>query len=131
MSIETGLYSELTTDVDVAALVSTRVYPLTLPQGYTLPAITYQRVSTERLRDLTGSSGWVMARFQIDCWAASYSAARGLADKVRAALDGQVDTLGSETGVGMIGLMGEREILEEEIESYRVSFDFMIPYTET
>ena len=29
----------------VTDLVSTRIYPLTLPQGVTLPAVRYQRVS--------------------------------------------------------------------------------------
>lgn len=137
MSIESGIYTALTTDTDVAALITNgdspetfRVYPLRLKEGYSLPAISYQRISTDRLHDLDGPTGRASPRFQIDCWAASYSTVRDLATKVRAVLDGHKGTLGGEANVGGIHQQGERDGFEEDIETYRVTMDFFIPHAE-
>jgi len=131
VSIETGLYSHLTTDSDVSALVGTRVYPLKLPQGYTLPAISYQRVSGDRLATLSGPTGRANPRFQIDCWASTYSGVRDLASKVRQALDGHKGGLGGEDDVGGISIEGDRDLFEENTEVFRVTMDFFIPHFET
>ena len=130
MSIETGLYSRLTTDTDVSGVISTRAYPLRLPQGYTLPALSYQRISTDRVHELDGVTGRAVARFQVDCWAETYQAVRDLANKVRLALDGHSGTLGSETGIGNIHLVSDRDLFEEDVEIYRATLDFQIQYTE-
>ena len=44
MNLEGAIYLHLSNDVSVVALASTRVYPLTIPQGSTLPAIAYQLI---------------------------------------------------------------------------------------
>ena len=123
MSIETGLRSKLIDDIGVD------VYPLRLPQGYTLPALTYQRVDSPRNPDLSGPTGWVFARFQIDIWGDSYGSVRGLADQVRLSLDGFKGNL-SGTHTGGIMMDSERDLFEESTEVYRVTTDFIIPYTE-
>jgi hypothetical protein len=46
MTIASLLQSRLANDEDVEALVSTRVYPLILPQKPVYPAISYQRISS-------------------------------------------------------------------------------------
>lgn len=130
MSIETGLFTHLTTDANVSAIVDARVYPLRLMQGYTLPALTYQRISTERKPTLSGPNERVVGRFQINCFAATYSAARALADKVRISLDGRKGTLGSEDDVGGISIQGEWEDDDQQTDVYRIMLDFRIPYTE-
>lgn len=137
MSIETGLRTHLINDTDVAALVANsdspttyRIYPLRLPQGYTLPAISYQRISADRTHTLSGPIGRVWPRFQVDCWAESYSTVRDLADKVRLALDGHKGSMGGESNVGGVHLMGEHDLFEEATEIHRVTLDFSIPYFE-
>ncbi len=131
MSIEIGIRNRLTSDTDMAALVSTRVYPMRLPQGYSLPAVSYQRISAERRHELsTGPIGWAFTRFQFDCWAGSYSDLRDLAEAVRKCLDGFSGTVDG-THVGGIYIEGERETFEEDVEIYRVTMDFLIPYKET
>lgn len=139
MSIETGLRPLLTNDAGVSALVATsdsppryRIYPMRLPQGYVLDAISYQRVSAERRHDITdGPIGWAFSRFQFDCWSGSYSGARDLAEALRQALDGYSGDLSDGTHVGGIYIEGERDLFEEDTEIYRVSMDFLIPYKET
>lgn len=87
--IETALYSILSGDADIAAMVSTRVYPLERPQKSALPAIVYRRVSGQRDYDMEGATELVDSRFFIECWAkkqpgkSAYLVAKELRAKVR------------------------------------------------
>lgn len=111
----------------LGSLVSSRVYPLVLPQKPTLPAITYQQISAVRVRNLpVGRAGKVRLRIQIDCWAETYAAVHALADSVKAlldataterVLDNEFDLFESETGVdGLWRVMQEYVIsVREEI----------------
>jgi Protein of unknown function (DUF3168) len=94
-SAEAALFSILTTDSAVAAIVGTRVYPDLLPQGVTYPAIRTQRISTPRspYRALDGVAGYASPRMQIDCCALSRSSAITLAQAVYAAVEGYHDTV--------------------------------------
>ena len=131
MSIETGLYAYLTANSGVSAIVSTRLYPLKLPQGATLPALAYQLISNARPHDITaGPTGHAFPRFQITSYAESYSAAKSLAAAVRSALDGYRGAMGSETGVGGVALIGERDSFETETEYPSVQQDYLIPHSE-
>jgi hypothetical protein len=89
-SAEAALFSILTTDSAITAIVGTRVYPDLLPQGVTYPAIRTQRISTPRsqYRALDGVAGYASPRMQIDCYALSRSAAITLAQAVYAELEG-------------------------------------------
>jgi len=130
MTIEKDIYYQLTDDTDVSTLVGDRVYPMKLPQGWTLPAITYQRISGERAHCLNGPSGRARPRFQIDCWAEDYDGAKDLSDKVRLCLDGFKGDINTESDVGGITLEGDRDIWEEDIKIYRITMDFIIPHFE-
>jgi len=91
--IEQTLATYLKAYAGLAALIGTRIYPLVLPQNPdggppTLPACTFQRISGARAHNQNGRTLLARPRIQIDCWAATYSAAKGVAAQVRAALDG-------------------------------------------
>ncbi len=131
MAIEEALKTYLEADATVGGLVSTRVWPMKLKDGWTLPAITYQRISGPRTHDTNGPTGRATPRFQVDCWADSYSGVRALAVAVRARLDGAKGTIGGEANVGGIYIDSERDIYEDEIKVYRVSMDFMVPHDES
>lgn len=130
MTIEEGLYDYLSTNVGVSAIVGTRVYPGTLPQNWTKPAISYQRVSGVRFRNLAGPAGRATPRIQIDCWAESYSGARTLAEAVRSAMDGYAGLMGTTT-VGSVVLESDIDFYEPDTDIYRVSMDFWISHIET
>lgn len=67
MELETAIVERLKADNAVAALVSTRVYRLKLPQQPTLPAVRVQRISrVEDQAHLRGRSGLFRTRIQID-----------------------------------------------------------------
>lgn len=89
MTIETGIKAKLTAAATTAA---GRIYPKVLPHDCTLPAVTFQRITTERVRSHTGPSGLAFARFQINAWAATHLAVTTLANEIRAALDNGLGT---------------------------------------
>ncbi|HUX17239.1 MAG TPA: DUF3168 domain-containing protein [Phycisphaerae bacterium] len=95
MPAEKAIFSILTADGALAALVDDRVFPLQRRQGTALPAVVYQQISGPRAHDLTGPIGWVESRYQITCWAATYTGAGDVADAVREAIDGNSGTTAS------------------------------------
>src|SRR3989304_2505917 len=58
------------------------------PQGAALPAIVLTVIGDAESHTLAGPDGLSQGRVQVDCYAASYKAAKQLARAVRAALDG-------------------------------------------
>ncbi len=137
MNIEQGLITYLLTDTDLMALVgngdsplTARIYPLLLPQDYTGPAMTYQRISGPRLHNLAGPAGRAMPRIQFDIYASTYSAAKNVADKLRAALDGHTGTMGT-VKVGATTLDNDIDGYQSDVETYRISMDFIISHIES
>lgn len=88
MTIETDLYSRLSTFAGLVALVGTRSYPLLLPQNPTLPAITFQKISNVREQAHSGDSSLQHPRYQFSCWAETYAEAWAVAEQIRLALQG-------------------------------------------
>lgn len=86
MSAESDLYTLLSGNAGVAALVSTRIYPDLVPEGKTLPYIGYERVSTEPVNALSGAQLGALVGLTVACWAGTRVAAEALADAVVAAL---------------------------------------------
>lgn len=87
MSLDSAIYGKLTGTAGISNLVSTRVYPVLAPAGASMPAITYQRISTVEYTSHDGPSGLVRARYEIVAWSSTNVAARTLADLIRVTLD--------------------------------------------
>jgi hypothetical protein len=93
------------------------VFALVLPSGTVRPAITYQRISTEPVNSIVGSSGLDRVRMQIDCWAGTFQAAVEIAEAVRTLM----------AAAGFQGLLDNQSSeFEEETRLYRVSSDFFV-----
>lgn len=84
MSAETDLYSALSADAGVAALVAARIYPDLVPAEAALPCIAYERTATEPLHTLHAQVG-EFAVLEVSCMAANRLAAEQLGDAVRTA----------------------------------------------
>jgi hypothetical protein len=80
--IETELYTALTADTTVNAAVTGRVYPLIMPQNPTFPAITYERISSNKVNGLAGYLGMDNAHIMLNIWATRYDTAKELAEDV-------------------------------------------------
>lgn len=128
--IEEAVYSRLSGNAGVSALVSTRIYPNKIPQEATLPAIAYQRISARRVKAHAAPTGLARVRVQVTCVARSYSEVKGLAAAVRTAMQGVMGTVG---GVWVQGSWLETDADEygdaETLHSVRQ--DFMIWHTES
>jgi hypothetical protein len=130
MVVEADLYDYLTDVAAIAALVSTRVYPLRLPQDASLPAVVYQRISGERVRSHDGPSGLGRGRFQISSWDDDYAGAKSLAEQIRYALDRSPRyTFGSLSNVSAL-LRMELDDYDPQTGYYRIIQDYQLLYPE-
>lgn len=82
---EQELYTLLSTDAGIAAITS-RVVNGDLPEGSTLPAVTFEYTGDEAINTLAGDTGSRFSRFEVNAWAKSYSQARALMNAIELAL---------------------------------------------
>jgi len=131
-TLEEGLKSYLTAYAGLTALIGTRVYPFRIPQGATLPCMTYQRMDTPRMltHQSVGATGdLAKVRMQFDCWATTYSSAKAIADQLRAALNGKTGSIGTAPNAVVIrAALVDNEIPEynPEVDMHRVIADYFI-----
>ena len=126
--IEAAIRSILIADDTVKAL-TTRVYPVALPQSPQYPLILYTKITGMRDHHLQGPNGRAHPRFQIEAWSKTYTEAKTLADAIREALDGYSGTAAG-TKIGSCLIESEQDIYESEIEVYRVIQDYFIWHEE-
>lgn len=122
----------------LAALVSTRVYPLVLPQNPTLPALTYRRISTTRPTAMGRDPGIAFPRIQFTVWATGtaggYANAKAVKDALRG--DGAGSAFqrwrGTVAGVQVLDsvLANELEFYDETAKLIAEVLDFFMPYRE-
>ena len=127
--IESSISTFLLADAILSGLIASRLYPLKLPQKPTLPAVTYQRISGERVHDMSGASGLAEPRFQFDAWADKYLDAKSVADAIRKRLDGFKGLAETDTVQSAL-LESDRDFYEDDVKIWRVSMDYFIGFTE-
>ena len=134
-AIEISLVSLLESDGEVSGLVDSRVYPATITQSASLPAITYQQITGPRDETMSGPSGLVESRWQFNCWARTYGESRFVADAVRRVLDGYRGTVNTIV-IQRIQFEDEGDIPiipagVEVAKRFAKRLDFVIWYNET
>lgn len=127
--LEEGLYTHLMNQSAVTDLISTRLYPLIVPQDADLPAVAYQRITGAPAHSHEGPSGLARARIQLTIVAASYSEAKAVAEAVRQALDGKRRGLGG-VDVGMCMLADDADDWSAAFEGPVVRQDYVFWYRE-
>ena len=132
MVIEEALYSHLTGDPTVGGLISTRQYPLTIPQDVSLPSVAYQRLSGPGETAHDGAVGVEGGRFQFTCQAQGYDDVKELANAVREALIGFKGLMGGSGGVLVDGcfVLNELDGYGMVAGVYTVRLDMAIHYRE-
>lgn len=128
MTVEADIFSRLSGYSGLTALVSTRIYPVRLPQKPTYPAIVYTRISAERISAMGDDTGTVRPRFQFDVYATTYANARAVTEQLRKALQRYSGT--DTVTIQEIFVIGESEFYEDETELYHTAIDFEIIYIE-
>ena len=132
MVIEEALYAYLSSHAGLTALVSTRIYPLVMPQNATLPAVTFSKISGPRAHAMQQDAGLAYPRFQVSCWGGTYKQAKEVAGQVRAALQDYTGTMGGAGGVVVSGvfLEDENDLYEPGTQAYHIAIDFIIWHLE-
>jgi hypothetical protein len=115
--LETDLVLHLQGYGALAALISTRIYPHTLPQEPTLPALTYFRVSTAPVHNHNLDYAWALKRFQFDIYAATYLVCLAVKDALIEAMGYLSYTAHWDN---------DQDINEPELGRYRLQIDFML-----
>lgn len=99
------------------ALPPERICALVAPALTVRPYIVYQRIIKNSENVLSGSSGLVNSRMQLDVYADSYGAAQALAD--------QVDALMSAWAVQNVSISAQ-DMYEQDVKLHRVQADYSI-----
>ena len=124
MTIEAAVVAVL----QAANVAGDRIYHAPLLAGATLPAITYQRISAPRLRNLnTGPAGMTESRIQFDLWGASYGDVKALQKELRGLLDGYAGTV-SGFKIYRARVDSERDDFEEARLYWRVISDYIFAH---
>lgn len=126
MTFEEAIASILKSDSGVSA-ITTRCYPLTIPQDPTYPLIVYYLIGGKPDNTLTDASGLTHSRVQIDALAPTYASAKTLAEAITDALNAKTYTV-SNVKIGSIVKQSERDAYEDEVVAYRIILDFTMWY---
>lgn len=124
--ITAAIRSILTGNSAVSADVSTRVYPLNLPEGGTLPAIVLQEVNHTQHYSLQH-----LSRVQVSILTTTseseygYDIAHRIRDNARAALMGYSGMQGT-TGVENVVHIGDVEMMEPEYNRFLIHSDYYV-----
>ena len=125
MAFGDAIYSILSNDSTVTDITSTRIYPMRIPQGASLPAITYFIVSGGPINTKDGAATDHQDTFQVSCFTTSYDTIQDLYSAVKAALERYSGTVAS-TEVHTITYTGHVDLYEEDAEVYHRAIDFRI-----
>jgi len=126
-SVGKAVFSILTNDADVAAIVGTKVYPRTAPQGVKIPYIVYTIVSVTPTDTKDRPSPVDAIRVQIDCYDRTYLGCETLNAATRDAMDAY-EIGATVAGVKLDGIKYETEndTLDEDVDIFRRSTDYII-----
>jgi hypothetical protein len=126
MTLEQALRTRLAAYTNLTTLVGTRIYPLRLAQSPTLPAVTYQRISTVPVQALSAAaSAMIRTRMQVTAWATTYAGAQSVAAQIRACLDGFAGMLGGTGGVNCtVTWLNQVDLIDPEENWFYIACDF-------
>jgi len=123
--METAIYDILINTVSVTDVVSTRIYPSRIPQGETLPAVTFQRIGNEPEDDKDGPSTLDVITLDIDMFGKSLADLKTLSGAIRGALD---RFSGTRVGIiiNSIQFVTDRDIYENSKSIYHINQEYSV-----
>jgi hypothetical protein len=123
--IEDALYSLLSQDATLSALIVDRVYPVMAPQGVAAPYLVFLKVVEMASGTLCAQDPMVRDLFQFDSYAKTFKQATLIAKAMR---DSLIDFRGAVDGtyIASIRLDNEMHVLEAEPGLFRVSTSLFI-----
>lgn len=129
MSIQSVLYTRLTTFAGLNALIGLRAYPQVAPHTPTTPFIVFGEVSSEHHSAMGSDSQVVTSRYQFDVFGSDEASRNSVTEQLRKALQRWRNTTG--TVVQATFYLNDVDIYEPDTEYFRKSVDYEINYEET
>lgn len=88
-TIEEAMWSKVSSATAVSSLIGTKLYPVMIPDGVTLPAVAYQRIATRRdpAQPVSPGNTLVMATFQYAAIDPRYKKTKSIIDAIREEID--------------------------------------------
>lgn len=122
--IEAAIFSLLSNDAGVAALVGSRIYPDFLPQDETLPALVYflKKTGFNYIFNSEAPNN-VDTPFSVDCWASTAAGASALVIAVKAVLQHQAVTVDDRTILAST-LTNEQQDYDDQTKAFKFSLFF-------
>lgn len=107
--------------------ITSKIYPFTAPQLPSPPFLLYHTPRDVPIDDIGGCAGLFRAFVQFDAYALGPESAWELGEQVRLSLQGYT---GTDLGVSIrgVGLEGQFDMFEPEIEEFRVLTTFKVWY---
>ncbi len=127
MSIEADMMTYILTRTAITNLIAARIYNQKLPNDATLPAITYNRISSPRSRTHSGDSNLSKPRIQYSCWGTTPISVMNLADAFEDEFKSFSGTAGSSTVYATI-VENRLSLIDTESKYYHIPIDLMIQY---
>ncbi len=128
--IADNLYTYLVAQAGITSIVSTRVYPVILPQKPVYPAITYNDDDSNYTESFDGQTDHVQSIFQLDAWSKTYAGATTLGAAISAALKNKSGSFGGIIIQRCTVLSGPITVYEDSVEAYRQTYIFSIWHNE-
>jgi hypothetical protein len=116
--ISKAVYSILSSNTTVTALVSTRIYPLRTPEAITQPFIIY-KTTTDPIDTKDGASKQHLIDLDLTIFAKSYETAQTIYLATKTALDRYSGTVQTEK-IQTIIFIDSRDSYDNSAELYRV-----------
>lgn len=132
MELGEAIYKQLSTATLTTKLGSTAIYPIVIPQGKALPAVTYQEISETRIHAMGADPGLVYPRYQISYWSTDYKQVKVLSKAGRQVLQDFSTRLGGAAGVNVQRIFFDNEVDLWEVDPvtkqmiYHVVQDYLI-----
>lgn len=121
MSLGSAIYDKLVATEALTALVSTRIYPTTAPQGVTGSYIIWQQIGADPATTHNETTGSQFNLVQFVCLAPTYEAAVAIREALKTALDNVALSTGDKPT-----FEDERDGYEDAVSLFRCDADFLI-----
>lgn len=130
MSAELVIKALLEAGAGVTALVSTRLYSETRPEGDPLPALVWSEVidAPRPPIDITTGAEPMTGRIQVNCLAATSAGVKALKDAVIAACHKQSGSIGGISVQSVLQDTAGPRSYDALVDTYQQPVDFIVQY---
>lgn len=130
--VEDALFTLVSTDSTVTAIIGTKLYPHAAPPATAVPYVAYERISSVRPQAMQSAPGNVRARFEFRSVDDTTVKARALGNAVRGVLNRHQAPSGSPV-IDDVFLDGEAQDggSQPKDRRFTVIQDYLVFYTES